>query len=398
MILFFQSFSMGDVGGGVRVLSSVLDHAPQEIVYVCTGFRKNLPEWTGKEISIPMRPSFGRLENTRFYWVGGYVEYLWQPIFRKAIREQLKRLKPEGVHIIPHTYGDFAQIHQVCIELNIPVHISIHDEFIYTSGKLPFKKKLAQKLEELWQNAQSRFVISEEMGLEYCRRYGPRPYQIHTDGVKPLSKLEYLPPKTDLRLFFMGMLINSYIPNFHAWMSSLELYQSNIGKGLSIQFTVRSGGFHPEKFPGAKLVNLIPYANDEALDEIMRSQHFLYLPLPFGEETASFPKFSLSTKMISYLASGVPIIYHGPEWSAASQYLRRNDAAIHINSNNPEAIAQALDKALSHHEQLRRISENAQNAARRDFDAETLRKRFWNALCRKDDQVVSNELASNSPI
>ncbi len=383
MILFFQSFSMGDVGGGVRVLSSVIDSAPKEVICICTGFRKKLPQWTGTELAVPMRPTIGRLENTRFYWLGGYLEYLWQPIFRRAIREQLMRFKPDGVHIIPHTYGDFAQIHEVCIELNIPVHISIHDEFFYSSGKLPFKKKLAQKLKKLWQNAQSRFVISQEMGLEYCRRYGPRPYHIHTDGVIPRAHYEYLPPKKDLRLFFMGMLHNSYIPNFHSWMSSLEMYQCNTGRGPSLQFTVRSDGFHPEEYPGANLVNLIPYADDVALDNIMQAQHLLYLPLPFGEETASFSKFSLSTKMISYLASGVPIIYHGPEWSAASQYLRRNNSAVQINTNDPKLIAEALDQALSNPEHLRLISENAQNAAKRDFDAETLRERFWTALLQE---------------
>ena len=365
------------------MLSSVIDSAPKEVVCVCTGSRKTLAPWSGTEIAVPMRPSIGRLENTRLYWLGGYVEYFWQPKFRRAIREQLIRFKPEGVHIIPHTYGDFAQIHEVCIELNIPVHISIHDEFFYSSGRLPFKKQRSQKLEKLWQAAQSRFVISDEMGREYSRRYGERPYQIHTDGVKPRPHFEYQAPKTDLRLFFMGMLNNPYIPNFNSWMSSLEMYQSNHEKRLSPQFTVRSNGFHPAKYPGANLVNLIPYADDVALDKIMQSQHLLYLPLPFGEESASFSKFSLSTKMISYLASGVPIIYHGPEWSAASRYLRRNNSAIQINSNDPKLIAEALDQALSNPEHLRLISENAQNAAKRDFDAETLRERFWTALLQE---------------
>jgi glycosyltransferase involved in cell wall biosynthesis len=327
-----------------------------------------------------MRPQLGRIENTRFHWLGGYIEYLWRPLFRRRIKQVLARYNPQSVHIVPHTFGDFAQIHAACTELKIPVHISIHDDFLYTSGKRPFKKGLEASLQKLWQDAATCFVISEEMGTEYCRRYGERPYLVHTDGCEMATPVNFQPPASELKLYFMGMFNNSYVPNFQSWIAALEKAQLQMGKALPLQFTLRTHGFKPDKYYGRELVNLLPFASSEVVEKELRSQHFLYLPLPFGHEWEYLTKFSLSTKMISYLAAGVPIVYHGPEWSAAGQYLRRNDASIQMNTNDPEAISKILNDALKDPARLEVISKNAQIAARRDFDASMLRDRFWKAV------------------
>jgi UDP-N-acetylglucosamine:LPS N-acetylglucosamine transferase len=84
--------------------------------------------------------------------------------------------------------------------------------------------------------------------------------------------------------------------------------------------------------------------------------------------------------MVSYLGAGVPILYHGPASSAAGQYLRRNGAALQLNSNAPDEIATTLDNAFDDASALNRVSENAQNAVRRDFDAVMLKCRFWDAI------------------
>ena len=60
----------------------------------------------------------------------------------------------------------------------------------------------------------------------------------------------------------------------------------------------------------------------------MESADLLYMPMPFGEAHEKFARYSLSTKMVTYAGSGVPILYHGPATSAAFDLLKRNDAAI----------------------------------------------------------------------
>jgi glycosyltransferase involved in cell wall biosynthesis len=383
MVLFVQSYSLGDVGGGAKILRSVYDYAPVNVASVCTGFRKQIPKWSGKEYHIPIRPWLGRIEITRFHWIGSYLETIWGPYFRNRFKKFLLSSNPQAVHIVPHGTGDFAFVHQICRDLNIPIHTSIHDDFRYSARNHPHLKKLDGKLGSLWRDASTRFVISEEMGLEYSSRYGKRSFIIHTDGINPSPFFQWKPTGNPLRMYFMGMFHNDYTTNIQAILEAYAAKFAPSAKDLGFKFSLRTSGLKIDQLIGKEFVHLLPFAPPEIIRTEMQEQDFLYLPLPFSEEAANFTKFSLSTKMISYLASGVPIIYHGPEWSAAGQYLRRNNSAIQINSNDPNLIAEALDQTLSNPDHLRLISENAQTAAKRDFDSETLRQRFWTSLLQE---------------
>lgn len=189
-----------------------------------------------------------------------------------------------------------------------------------------------------------------------------------------------MPPSTEVRLYFMGMFNNTYLPNFRALMTALERHQTTIGQGLPVRFTVRTQGFNPEDLAGKEWVNLLPFASSEVVGKEMGFQHLLYLPLPLEPEWSNLCQFSLSTKMVSYMASGVPIVYHGPESSAAGQYLCRNDAAFALSTNDPDVIALKLADFLTDTGRMRAISENAQSAVKADFDRITLKNRFWTAV------------------
>ena len=380
MFVFIQCFSLGDVGGGAKILRSVADDAPASVASVCTGFGRAASLWSGHEVFVPFRPALGRLDRTRFAWLGGYVEPLWSGVFERKLEQQLRALGATDVHLLPHSWSDFAGAFRVAKRLRLRVHVSIHDDFAYTARGHPMLKKLEQVLGEVWRDAKTRFVISQEMGAEYCRRYGDRPFLVHSDGFMDRSRLEYQPPTDEVRLYFMGMFNQSYIPNFRAVLTALESRMSKSQQAKPVRFTIRTHGFNPEVFPGKEIVESLPFASSDVVEREMRSQDFLYLPLPFEDEWQNLCKFSLSTKMVSYLGAGVPILYHGPASSAAGQYLRRNGAALQLNSNAPDEIATTLDNAFDDASALNRVSENAQNAVRRDFDAVMLKCRFWDAI------------------
>lgn len=379
-LVFIQSFSLGDVGGGAKILRSVADHAPVSVSSVCTGFGRSQTIWTGSETLIPIRPSLGRLDRTRFHWIGGYVEQLWLALFQRRLEAHLLRVGATDVHLLPHGWGDFDVGFRVASHLGLRVHVSIHDDFLYTARSHPDLKRMEKMLGCVWREASTRFVISQEMGLEYCRRYGERSYVIHTDGTDPRERFKFEPPSTEVNLYFMGMFNHAYIPNFMALLKALEKHHAVTALGQRVQFTVRTHGFNVPDYPGKEIVKVLPFANVETVEAEMRLQHLLYLPLPLEAKWEKLCRFSLSTKMVSYLAVGVPILYHGPQAAAVGQYLQHNNAAIHVNTNNPDVIAQSINNALKDSDRLVSISENAQGAACRDFDAQALKERFWAAI------------------
>lgn len=380
-VIFIQPFSIGAMGGGSRILRSVIMGAPVQVVSICTGFLHSLPENTlCEEHLVRQRPPLGRLDRTRFAHWGSWAERACSPWFRARLRAIFRARQPRAVHLVPHSWGDFAVAHDIAREMRVPVHASFHDDFAYTAGRHCFKPMLLEKLGVLWREAVTRFVISEEIGEEYCRRYGRREYVIHTDGVTEVNDGAWKPPGDEVKMYFMGMMNYPYIETVRSMARALPLLESATGRKVS--FTLRTHGYAAEE--GEK-VNLQPCASEDVVREELKQQDLLYLPLPLGEEYEGLWRYGFSTKMVGYLASGTPVVYHGHPEAAISRYLARNETAVQLHSTDPEQIAAVLAKALSSPDGLRQLRDNALRVARRDFDAAALHRRFWDALAVSKD-------------
>lgn len=109
----------------------------------------------------------------------------------------------------------------------------------------------------------------------------------------------------------------------------------------------------------------------------MLSADLLYLPLPFQEFARAFSRFSLSTKMITYLGSGLPIFYHGPGDAAAGKLLARHDAAAICTTLNAEEISKQLLDAIARREA---IVGSALSLARSQFLLADQQRRFWEPI------------------
>ncbi|MBK8091124.1 MAG: glycosyltransferase family 4 protein [Verrucomicrobiaceae bacterium] len=383
-VLFIQPFSVGAVGGGPQILKSVVKDAPCEVTSICTAFCERLPEQSlCPEYLVPLRPRLGRLDRTRFAHLGGYMEAAFVPFFTRRLSRQVHSLSPDAVHLVPHSWGDFVVAHRLAVKMGVPVHVSVHDDLGYTAARHPMKKRMMRELGALWRGAATRFVICEEMGQEYNQRYGFRPYLIHTDGVSEAAATAYLPPAKDIRVYFMGMMNQPYVANVRVLEQALEIVRST-GR-FNPSLTLRTQGLAS----GHPLTTILPFASKEVVEREMADQHLLYLPLPFGKEFRALGQLGFSTKMISYLASGMPIMYHGPDYTAAGRYLERNEGALCIHTNDAAAMAEQLLQVLSEPMELARLASRGVTLANRDFNSHALKQRFWGA-------VLSDELLTRS--
>jgi hypothetical protein len=83
--------------------------------------------------------------------------------------------------------------------------------------------------------------------------------------------------------------------------------------------------------------------------------------------------------MVTYVGSGLPILYHGPTTSAAFDLLSRHDAAIFLTSLDEREIAQSLGGLTSARRET--VARNALELARRQFLLEDQTRKFWGAIC-----------------
>jgi len=376
-ILFVQPFSLGSAGGGPRILRALLENAPFPWESICTSPGRSKP-WPNERY-LQSRPNWGRIERTRLAGIPNATAPFFAPGFRARLKDLCVKLEARAIHAVPHAGLDFGEVHAVARELALPFFISLHDDIAYTAASAGRREHREAVMRVAWQEARACFVISDALGREYCERYGSRDYDVVTDGLSELTPPRGRSNSSELRIYFMGLFHMGYERNLRALLDGLEIFQRQHPK-ISLSLTCRCEHIRSQVLDGAKAVTVLPFSTEAQVKRDMESADLLYMPLPFGEAHEKFARYSLSTKMVTYVGSGVPILYHGPVTSAAYDLLNQDRAAIFLTSLVPEEIAETLGRVT---EKMRAdAAGNALVLAQRDFMLADQTRRFWGALSR----------------
>jgi len=377
MIALIQAGSLysHEHGGSSKILRSLLetDHPP--VLSINTYFATIAAPSGTDEIQIPLRPDFGRLEMTRFNRSLGFLDWLFSAGFEEKVRRVLIEHRIRAIHLLANSYS-VVPVYKAATDLGIPYFVSVHDDLEYASRNHPMMAQMTAFMGRAWREAKGVFVISEEMGQEYSRRFGEREYRVVTDGLKCVAEGPQQRPGKSLRLYFMGLFHNTYAQNLRAVLDALRIVRSR-EPDWAIGVTCRCGKIPLTLRESDVPVEVLLFAPQETLEKDMRSADLLYQPMPFQELASAFSRLSLSTKMNTYLGSGLPIFYHGPRDAAAGQLLIRHQAAVVCDSLDPRAIADRLMAAI---EQRESIVNHALSLARSQFMLADQQRRFWEPI------------------
>ena len=369
VVVFTQPFSLVSAGGGPRILRSLLKDAPVPTLAVCTAPPNQCHD---SELQVPLRPNFGRIERTRFNALAHSVTPLFRGGFARRLEKVVTDARARAIHSIAHGGLDFYSAFLLAKKLRIPFFLQVHDDIAYTSaGRVP-----AQCMKEAWQGASARFVVSRELGHEYTRRYGEREFVVVTDGLDNLCAKPRAHTNS-LRIYFMGLFHIGYEKNLEALIKAIQLLPSNLTSRCSV--TLRCDYIRPTILRQSPLLRVLPFGSEADVQSDLAEADCLYLPLHFGEADRPFAAYSLSTKMVTYLGSGLPIVYHGPTGTAAYNILRENRAAALATSLAPNEIADVLRQLLQPGV-ASETGESALQLARRCFLRSEQHGRFWQRI------------------
>jgi len=372
-LLLIQPFSLASAGGGARILRALVQEAPASWLSVCCA-PQSPPRFEG-EVHLPTRPGWGKFEHSRLAMFPQLTTRLFQRRFQRRLLSLCKDRRVRAIHAVAHSCLDFATASSVARELRLPFLLSVHDDVAYTAQHLPSASREAA-MRSAWNDAAACFVISEGLGREYARRYGERDYIVVTDGVTDVAGQPASPSPEKLRVYFMGMFHMAYEENLRALLQGLGHFARSSGKVVTM--TCRCEHIRSQLLNGSTAVTVLPFADEQQVQHDIQKADLLYLPIPFGEEHSSFARYSLSTKMVTYLGSGVPILYHGPAESAAYELLTKYNAAVVATSLDPHVTAEVLSTITA--ERAVNVARNALELARAQFTLAEQRRKFWGAI------------------
>jgi glycosyltransferase involved in cell wall biosynthesis len=378
-VIFAQPFGLSSPGGGARILRALLQEPPVLSTIVSTSPEPPQARERFHELHIPRRPFFGRIEHSRWHTVPELVTPLFRRSFRRRLRATCRERHGVALHAIPHRALDFYDSYLVALALGLPYFLQVHDDLLY-SAKGGVNLALASSaLKEVWSGAQLRFVISRQMGEEYCRRYGRQEFVIITDGIDRVAATAAQAAGNELRIYFMGLFHIAYEENLRVLLRAIARAQA-VRPSMRISVTLRCGQINARDIREARNVRILPFSSEGDVARDLEEADLVYLPLPFGETFEPFVRLSLSTKLVTYLGSGVPILYHGPRIAAVAGLLAENDAAFIQTALDPDSLASQLTEFQKQPALRRQKAMNALALAKRDFTLQAQRDRFWNAI------------------
>lgn len=367
-----QAFGLGDPGGGPRILRALFADAPVGVVSVATQPRAPRAAAGLDQTHLALRPALGALEGSRpMSWVQA-LDLAAAALLRRRLTGFCAQHRARAVHAVAHGV-EFWPAFGAAQAVGLPYFLSVHDDLRYTYASVALPAALA-RLGRAWREAEHRFVISEPMGEEYCARHGRRAYSLVTDGLS--APVTGAPRRSHgLNAYFGGLFHRSYVANLPRFARALSLLSDRDGSPAAT-IVCRCGAV-PVAIDRAVTLTTLPFGDEQDVEDDLARADLLYLPLPFDDRAASLVDFSLSTKLVTYLGSGRPIVYHGPARGAAHDLLARHDAAIMATSQDPGAIAAAVAEGIARQDT---IVANALRLGRDEFLLEEQRRRFWTPI------------------
>jgi glycosyltransferase involved in cell wall biosynthesis len=282
-----------------------------------------------------------------------------------------------------------AALHQ---RFRVPLVIHMMDDYPsshYRRGLFaPLERaRMRNLLTRNFRAATIRMGICADMCATFAQRYGRSFVSFHNcvdiDRWLPLFRSSCAVAAARPRLVYFG----SVLPNAqHTSLADLCRSVARLNEaGTAVDFDIMT-----------PLVAAAPYRSALAVHEAIRlveptqddGQYFatlagadaLALPVNFDADTIRYIRYSMPTKVPSYMASGTPVLVYGPSGVAQVDYAKREGWGHVVSERDPAALDRSLRRILTDRELRERLRLRAQALARANHDAVLVRAKFQDVL------------------
>lgn len=111
---------------------------------------------------------------------------------------------------------------------------------------------------------------------------------------------------------------------------------------------------------------------EDVVGRLSQACDVFYCPYPFAPGMEEVSRFSFPSKIVTYLAAGRPILFHGPAYSSPAAYLRRTGAGV-VSARDPKAVHDTLVQLCEDTALYQRLALAARQAFLADFTLEDMR-------------------------
>lgn len=288
-------------------------------------------------------------------------------------RKVIKFLKRNDVNLIICVLRAdvLAIINRVIKKTNIPLlgYISDTVEAEFSEKRLIYNLKLKEYFKAI-NTSKSIYVAGETM-----QKYIQSSFQKKTSILRLGFEDNLISERAlgdSINIFFSGSVYAQQ--EFETFVNALNEFafkfpQFTIKLMTATKYNIKTQTENVE-------IENLGWQKEENLYKIMKECHIGYLPYKFDLRNKMQMQYAFPTKSGFYLSSGLPIFFHGPEYSSMVEFFKKYECGIHCASLQTEKIIRHLGKIIFDKEFYSKCLRNAEIAYKNEFTIEVMKNNF----------------------
>lgn len=176
----------------------------------------------------------------------------------------------------------------------------------------------------------------------------------------------------ELTIGVVGQLYSS--EEWSALIRALDLNSWKIGQR---EIKIRLLGSYANLYTDLPArIEYLGYHSQKEAVKLMSQCDILYCPYIFNPSLRKVSELSFPGKLVTYLAAGRPVLFHGPPYSGPGIFLKKHRAGFVCESLDPEAIERSLTKLVKDTKLFTELAQRSQEVFFEFFTFGKLKESF----------------------
>ena len=300
----------------------------------------------------------------------------------KGIIDKINSFKPDVLYTQIHSYHMLKYISALSKKISCPVVVHTLDDWMETTYKRGLVSALplaiyGRKLKLFFNNGMTHMVICQKMMIHMEEKYGGN-FKFVMNCIDYPRFVRGTRGDTVKLIYTGGLMLERYLMINEAARIIAGL---NTGaKRFELHVFAPASHIQAYKEMMSHEVILHESVKHEAVFELLAQSNILLHVESFNPNVKKYTRYSLSTKIPEYLASGKPVVYFGPSDVGTAEFLHDNKIGICVNDSR--TFAEAIEKLYLDEAFCDKIGEVGYAKGRKIFDTKVMQRDFLSCFTK----------------
>jgi len=178
--------------------------------------------------------------------------------------------------------------------------------------------------------------------------------------------------KKEIKIFFAGSVYAK--SEFGIFIEALKKL-IEIKRDFNI-ILITATNYKVKSNHGGINIKELGWLDEKELISIMKASHIGYVPYKFDEKNRHQMSLAFPSKIGFYLSTGLPVFFHGPDYSSFMQFFEKYKCGVHCTSMDVDVIARQIEQVLFNEEVFSKIIKETRKAFENEFSLQVLEHNF----------------------